>query len=128
MLNGTIQYRYLEKIIKLDNENSQIECSKELLEFLNMEVSRLQKSTIELVDRIADGIVELNKVQENFKKLKNLKEGISAFEDFLIDILSSYKELNGDILFNSNELLTLTNRMEYKRIKNLLIVKLIERF
>lgn len=128
MLNGTIQYRYLEKIIKWDNENSQIECSKELLEFLNMEVSRLKKSTIELLDRIADGIVELNKAQESYKKLKNLQEGISAFEDFLIDILSSYKELNGETLFNSNELIMLTNRMEYKRIKNLLIVKLIERF
>ena len=129
MLEGRLTDSYMRNVIKFDKTNNrfEIKCSKELLGFLNKEVNRLNTKTIELIDQVCDGVVELKKIQESYKTLKYLKEGISPFEDFLIDTLGCYLELTGEKLFNSDELLVLTNRMKYRSVKNLMIVKLIER-
>lgn len=129
MLEGRLLESYTRNIIKFDKNNGtyDIKCSKKLLEFLNKEVSRLDNKTIEVIDRVCDGIVELKKTQESYKMLKYLSDGIAPFEDFLIDILSSYLELTGEKLFNSEQMQRLTNRMRYRSVKNLMIVKLIER-
>ncbi|MGL5068106.1 MAG: hypothetical protein ACRC6T_09875 [Sarcina sp.] len=129
MLEGRLTDSYTRNIIKFDKSNDrfEIKCSKELLEFLNKEVNRLNTKTIELIDKICDGVVDLKKMQESYKTLKYLKEGISPFEDFLTDTLGCYLELTGEKLFNSDEFLVLTNRMKYRSIKKIMIVKLIER-
>ncbi|WP_297522163.1 hypothetical protein [uncultured Clostridium sp.] len=129
MLEGRITESYTKNIIKFDKTNNryEIKCSKKLLEFLNKEVNRLDSKTIAVIDKICDGIVELKKVQESYKTLRYLPEGVGIFENFLMDTLNSYLDLNGEKLFDSDEIIMLTNRMKYRRIKNLMIVKLIER-
>lgn len=116
LLNNKLNTNYIYRIY--DFEKEELKCSIELFDFLKKEVNQLNEELIQIIEKIAFK-VELD------KKLRNELKGVFTYNDFnnfLVRLNEDYYEAKGERLFTTKEYLTLSNKMKFKEIKNLLLV------
>lgn len=122
ILNNKIHSRYINYVY--DFEKGKLKCSKELFDFLNEEVNKMDKQTKELIDKITD---DLSKSKLNIDKIRTKLKGVKDLNSFkreIMDISESYYEKTDSKLFNSDEYECLVNRYIYEDIRNRIIINL----
>ena len=107
----------------MDNEfeKEELKCSRELFDFLNKEVNRLDNKVIEIIKNITTKITFDKKTRNELKLINNSND----FNDFLVKIAEEYGEKYNDKLFTVEEYCYLSNRLKFKEIKNLLLISTI---
>lgn len=123
IVDNRLSSKYLNYIY--DFEKNELKCTKELYNFLNMEVNMLDNNTIDLIDRITKDIVNsglnVRKIRNSMKAVNNIK----SFDSTLMQIQEMYYEKTDKPLFNKNEYNELTNIRKYNSVKNMIIIDLI---
>lgn len=119
LINNKLSSTYLFKIYNFEKE--ELKCSRELFDFLNKEVNRLDNKVIEIIKNITTKITFDKKTRNELKLINNSND----FNDFLVKIAEEYGEKYNDKLFTVEEYCYLSNRLKFKEIKNLLLISTI---
>lgn len=123
IVDDKLNSNYINYIYDFNKE--ELKCSKELYEFLNMEVNMLDEKTLELVKRITGDLesanLDIRKIRNNFKSVNNIK----SYDNAIMELLEIYYEQTESKLFNEEEYNVLTDIRKYNRIKNMIIIGLI---
>lgn len=119
LINNKLSSTYLFKIY--DFEKEELKCNRELFNFLNKEVNRLDNKVIEIIKNIATKITFDKKTRNELKLINNSND----FNNFLVKIAEEYGEKHNDKLFTVDEYCCLSNRLKFKEIKNLLLISTI---
>lgn len=125
LIDNKIYNTYYRKVVKFKDGNYELNCSKELFDFLCKEMSGVSKKNFELINSICFKIKSKGLVQEAYKKI-NLIDTRTKFEDFLVELAKVYKGDGGENLFTLEEFVELVDNFNYKRNINLLTLKLLE--
>ena len=123
IVDNKMELNYISYIY--DFEKEKLKCSRELYDFLNMEVNILDNKTIDLVDRITSNIVGAKLDTRKIRNIMKAVNGIKSFDDALMQIQEMYYEKTEDKLFDKSEYNELTNIRKYNKIKNMIIIDLI---
>ena len=118
LLKNNIENTYVNKIIK----NDELKCSRELFDFLNMEVNKLSEDIKNIIFNICDKLKD-----EDTRKIRNKLKLINSFKDFerfVVELGDNYSDTHEDKLYSRDEYLIIDNRIKYNQIKNLMIVSL----
>ncbi|MDK2584590.1 hypothetical protein QOZ83_01855 [Romboutsia sedimentorum] len=123
LVGDKLEANYINYIY--DSEKEELKCSRELFDFLNKEVNKMDNKTIELVDRITKNLVDakldISKIRKNIKGVKNIKD----FDEAVMELEEIYLEKTGERLFDTYEYNELTNIRKYVKIKNMMLIDLI---
>lgn len=126
MLEDKFEINYINKITGWNESSKQYEilCSDKLLEFLKLEVSGVSKELNEIINKVCNGIITLKKTEEYYKEIRYIDKQ-SKFVDSIMEITMAYFEMTGDSLLTENEFEKVTNRITFRKVKNIIIINLI---
>ena len=116
---------YLYKIY--DFEKEELKSSKELFDFLNIEVNKLDNKIVELIKRMSidlknkDSKMDIRKITSDIKTLNSF----SNYDKLIINLKEDFDTKTEKSLFDVDEYVLLSDRRKWSSIKNLLLVSLI---